>query len=95
MAFYDFPPAENPADRLDMLRSQRRLLVTLYEEITAARRRMVVLDPSEFWNAPSQSAFQLCVADVMVDLDLVLHYLNEALDSVRAQIQCAQGMCRA
>ena len=95
MAFYDFPSADNPADRLDLLRSQRHLLFTLYEEITAARRNLVVLDPSEFWNSASQCAFQLCLADVMVDLDLVLHYLDEARDSVRAQIQFAEAMCRA
>lgn len=95
MAFYDFPAAENPADRLDLLQSQRYLLFTLYEEITAARRRMVVLEPSEFWNSMSQRAFQLCLADVMADLDLVLHDLDEARDSVCAQIQFAEALCRA
>lgn len=92
MGFYDLPPAENPADRLDMLRSQRHLLFMLSEEISAARRRMVVLDPSEFWSSESQRAFQLCLEDVLTDVDHVLHYLDEARDSVRAQIRVAEGI---
>jgi hypothetical protein len=95
MAFYDFPLAENSADRLDLLRSQQHLISTLYQEITAARRNLMLLEPSEFWNSASQWAFQLCLADVMADLDFVLHYLDEARDSVRAQIQFAEAMCRA
>lgn len=95
MGFYDYPPAENAADRLDTLRSQRLLILALYEEISAARRTMVARDPDEFWNSPSQCAFALCLADVVMDLDLVLRYVDEALASVRAQIECAHAMCRS
>lgn len=95
MGFFDFPSTENAADRLHTLRSQRHLLLTLYEEISAARRAMVATDRDEFWNSLSRCAFQLCLADVVVDLDLVLRSLDEARDSLRAHIQIAEALCRS
>ncbi|MBG6212631.1 MAG: hypothetical protein LH475_06210 [Cryobacterium sp.] len=83
------------ADRLAMLRSQRNLLFTLCAEITAMRRHLIALDPSEFWSSKSQRAYSRCVAEMVQDLGVVLHDLQEALASVRGQIQLEEHLCQA
>ena len=86
---------QDRSERLAMLRTQRNLLLTLCAEIDAMRRRLADLDPSESWASQSQRAYLLCVTDVLERLDLVLHYLNEALHTVRVQIYDAEILCRA
>ena len=89
------PYGQDRAERLAMLRTQRNLLLTLCAEITVMRRRLADLDPNESWTSQSQRAYLLCVTDVVEQVDLVLHYLNEALHTVRMQIYDAEILCRA
>lgn len=89
------PYVQDRAERLAMLRTQRNLLLNLCAEITAMRRRLADLDPRGSWTSQSQRAYLLCVTDVVEQVDLVLHYLNEALHTVRMQIYDAEILCRA
>ena len=89
------PYGQDRAERLAMLRTQRNLLLSLCAEIITMRRRLADLDPTESWTSQSQRAYLLCVTDVLEQVDLVLHYLNEALHTVRVQIYDAEILCRA
>ena len=82
-------------ERLVMLRTQRNLLFTLHAEITAGRRHLGMLDPSEAWSSRSQREYSFRVAEMLADLDVVLHYLDDALASVRNHIHEEERMCLA
>ncbi|WP_105034731.1 hypothetical protein [Cryobacterium aureum] len=78
-----------------MMHSQRDLLLGLRAEIEGKRRQLLALDPSEFWSSKSQRAYSGCVVDIVQHIDVVLHYLHEALASVRKQIYVEEELCPA
>ncbi|SDM51273.1 hypothetical protein SAMN05216368_101187 [Cryobacterium flavum] len=82
-------------EHLAMMHSQRDLLLGLHAEIEGKRRQLLALDPSEFWSSKSQRAYSGCVADIVQHLDVVLHYLHEAVASVRNQIYLEEELCPA
>ncbi|MDJ0339793.1 hypothetical protein [Cryobacterium sp. PH31-O1] len=81
-------------ERLAMLRTQRNLLFTLHAEITASRRNLGLLDPSAAWSSRSQREYSHRVAEMLGDLDVVLHFLDEALATARNHIHEEEQMCR-
>ena len=86
---------QSRSERLAMLRTQRNLLFTLHAEITAGRRHLGMLDPSEVWSSRSQREYSFRVAEMLADLDVVLHYLDDALASVRSHVHEEERMCLA
>jgi hypothetical protein len=86
---------QSRSERLAMLRTQRDLLFALYADITAGRRHLSMLDPSDVWSSRSQREYSCRVAEMLGDVDVVLHYLDEALASVRSHIYEEEQMCRA
>ena len=82
-------------ERLAMLRTQSNLLFTLHAEIEAGRRHLSMIDPSNVWSSRSQREYSFRVAEMLADLDVVLHYLDDALGSVRNRIHEEERMCLA
>ena len=89
------PGGPSSPEHLAMMHAQRDLLLGLRGEIEGKRRQLLALDPSEFWSSKAQRAYSGCIADIVQHLDVVLHYLHEALASVRNQIYLEEELCPA
>ncbi|TFD62077.1 hypothetical protein E3T39_03445 [Cryobacterium suzukii] len=72
------PPAHT--DQLPVLRSQRALVASLITDVVEVKRRLVSVDPSEFWRSSAQLAYRERVGEIVADLQIVLNLLDEAQD---------------
>lgn len=83
--------APTQTDELPALRSQRRHLLGLTADISEAKRRLVGLDPSEFWSSSAQRAYRGRVDEIVHDLQGVLDCLFEAQDQIWRRIRQLQA----
>lgn len=83
----DWLSSPGHTQHLTALRSQRRRLLGLTEDIREVQHRLAGLDPSEFWRGGAQRAYRDRIQEIAHELRRVLVYLTEAQEQIGRNIR--------